>query len=107
VVADVHVAPGIDREAVMRVLRACSPTSIVSTTGKIRARTNRTRVRVTSAMVTSSPYQNMMEDRIAGKAATSAIVRPAEKKTAKPVRTLHSRKLKKKKTIKKERCGVM
>ena len=104
VVADVHVAPGIDREAAMRVLKACSPTSIVSTPGKIRARTNRTRVRVTSAMVTSSPYQNMMEDRIAGKAAT---VRPAEKKTAKPVRTLPSRKLKKKKTNRKERCGVM
>ena len=101
VVADVHVAPYTDREAAMRVLKACSPTSIVSAPGKTR-----TRVRVTNAVVTSSPYKNMMEDRIVAKATTSAIVRPPEKKSAKPVRTLPSRKLKKKKTSKKERCGV-
>ena len=81
VVADVHVAPDIDREAAMRALKACSPTSIVSTPEKIRARNNRTRVRVTSAVVTSSPYKNMMEDRIAAKATTSAIVRVTEKKS--------------------------
>ena len=59
VVTDVHIAPDIDREATMRVLKACSPTSIVSdvsTPGKTRTRTNRTRVLVTSAVVTSSPY---------------------------------------------------
>ena len=101
VVADVHVAPYTDREATMRVLKACSPTSIVSAPGKTR-----TRVRVTSAVVTSSPYKNMMEDRIAAKATTSAIIHPPEKKNAKSVRTLPSRKLKKKKTSKKEKCGV-
>ncbi|KAI0235067.1 hypothetical protein LSAT2_014526, partial [Lamellibrachia satsuma] len=53
-----YVAPYSDREAAMRVLKVCSPTSIVSTPG-----TTRTRVRVTSAVVTSSPYKNMMEDR--------------------------------------------
>ena len=66
----------------------------------------RTRVRVTSAVVTSSPCKNMMEERIAAKATTSAIVRPPEKKSTKPFRTLPSRKLKKKKTSKKETCGV-
>ena len=85
----------------MRVLKACSPTSIVSVPGKTR-----TRVRVTSAVVTSSPYKNMMEDMIVAMATTSAIIRPPEKKSAKPVRTLPSRKLKKKKSSKKERCGV-
>ena len=49
-------------------LKACSPTSIVSAPGKTR-----TRVRVTSAVMTSSPYKNMMEDTIAAKATTSAI----------------------------------
>ena len=97
VVADVHVAPYTDREATIRVLKACSPTSIVSAPGKTR-----TRVRVTSAVVTSSPYKNMMEDRIAAKATTSAVVRPPEKKRAKPVRTLPSRKLKKKKLARKK-----
>ena len=94
VVADVYVAPDIDREnedailptpmdvvvdvqvAMLRVLKVCSTTSIVSTPGKTRARTNRTRVRVTSAVVTSSSYKNMMEDGITAMATTSAIVRP-------------------------------
>ena len=101
VVADVHVAPDTDREATMRVLKTCSATSIVSAPGKTR-----TRVRGTSAVVTSSPYKIVMEDRIVAKATTSAIVRPPEKKSTKPVRTLPSRKLKKKKTSRKERCGV-
>ena len=57
-------------------------------------------------MVTSSPYKIMMEERIVAMATTSLIVRPPEKKNAKPVRTLPSRKLKKKKTSRKERCGV-
>ena len=70
VVADVHVAPYTDREGAMRVLKAYSPTSIVSAPGKAR-----TRVRVTSAVVTCSPYKIMMEDRIAAKATTSTIVR--------------------------------
>ena len=103
VVADALVAPYTDREA---VLKACSPTSIVSTSGKTQARTNRTRVRVTTAVVTSSPYKNMMEDKIAAKATTSVIVRPTANKNAKPVRTLPSRKLKKKKTSRKERSGM-
>ncbi|KAI0220896.1 hypothetical protein LSAT2_027648, partial [Lamellibrachia satsuma] len=101
VVADVHVAPYTDREAAMRFLKACSPTSIVSAPGKTR-----TRVLVTSAVVTSSPYKNIMEVMIAAKATTSAMVCPPEKKSAKPVRILPSRKLIKKKTSKKERCGV-
>ena len=33
VVTDVHVVPYTNREAAMRVLKACSPTSIVSTLG--------------------------------------------------------------------------
>ena len=101
IVADVQVAPYTDREATMRVLKACSPTSIVSAPGKTR-----TRVCVTSAVVTSSPYKNIMEVMIVAKATTSIIVRPPEKKSAKPVRTSPSRQLKKKKTSKKERCGV-
>ena len=52
---------------------------------------------MTNAVVTSSPYKNMMEDRIAAKATKSEIVRTHEKKNEKPVRTLCSRKLKKKK----------
>ena len=61
---------------------------------------------MTSAVVTSSPYKNMMEDVIVAMATTSAIVRPPEKKNAKPFHTLPSRKLKKNKTSKKKRCGV-